>query len=91
MEGICLYPVIDRPDWDNYRHWHHCGLWDMRRGRDGSLVRVLNVDYAAELRRRSRTRSLRYRLLTASLHHAVPPTCLAVTKLHWHGVASRDA
>jgi beta-glucosidase/6-phospho-beta-glucosidase/beta-galactosidase len=51
VEGICLYPVIDRPDWDNEKHWHHCGLWDMHRGRDGSLVRVLNVDYAEEFRR----------------------------------------
>lgn len=26
--GICLYPIIDRPDWDNPMHWHHSGLWD---------------------------------------------------------------
>jgi len=51
IEGICLYPVIDRPDWENYNHWHHCGLWDVRRARDGSLTRVLNPDYAVELRR----------------------------------------
>ncbi len=51
VEGICLYPIIDRPDWDNDEHWHHCGLWDMHRNRDGFLVRVLNMDYAAELQR----------------------------------------
>jgi len=26
--GICLYPIIDRPDWDHLHHWHHSGLWD---------------------------------------------------------------
>ncbi|MDB5121750.1 MAG: amine oxidase [Sphingobacteriales bacterium] len=26
--GVCLYPIIDRPDWDNPTHWHHSGLWD---------------------------------------------------------------
>jgi len=26
--GICLYPIIDRPDWDDLTNWHHSGLWD---------------------------------------------------------------
>jgi len=26
--GVCLYPIIDRPDWDNPDYWHHSGLWD---------------------------------------------------------------
>lgn len=26
--GVCLYPIIDRPDWDHLHHWHHSGLWD---------------------------------------------------------------
>src|SRR6478735_4771836 len=25
--GICIYPIIDRPDWDNLVTWHHSGLW----------------------------------------------------------------
>ena len=29
MWGICLYPIIDRPDWDNLNDWHHSGLWDI--------------------------------------------------------------
>ena len=29
LEGICLYPIIDRPDWDHIeRPWHRSGLWD---------------------------------------------------------------
>ncbi|GLU54859.1 amine oxidase [Dyadobacter frigoris] len=27
--GICIYPIIDRPNWDHPDKWHHSGLWDM--------------------------------------------------------------
>lgn len=27
--GICIYPVIDRPDWDNLASYSNCGLWDL--------------------------------------------------------------
>lgn len=26
--GVCLYPIIDRPDWDHLDQWHQSGLWD---------------------------------------------------------------
>lgn len=26
--GVCMYPVIDRPDWDHTEIWHHSGIWD---------------------------------------------------------------
>ncbi|GAB3563286.1 hypothetical protein GCM10027578_06700 [Spirosoma luteolum] len=26
--GACLYPIIDRPDWDHLTPWHRSGLWD---------------------------------------------------------------
>ena len=29
IEGICIYPAIDRPDWENELHWHHSGIWDV--------------------------------------------------------------
>ena len=50
MEGITIYPIIDRPDWDNLEHWHNSGLWDLVRDEQGNLRRVLNEDYAAALR-----------------------------------------
>ncbi len=28
LQGVCLYPIIDRPDWDHPQVWHHSGLWD---------------------------------------------------------------
>jgi len=29
IEGICLYPIVDRPDWEEPNHWHRSGLWDI--------------------------------------------------------------
>ena len=29
IDGICIYPAIDRPDWENEHHWHHSGVWDI--------------------------------------------------------------
>lgn len=54
VEGVCLYPIIDRYDWENPNHWHHSGLWDLVPDADGQLRRVLASDYAAELRRSMR-------------------------------------
>ena len=47
LTGICLYPIIDRPDWDHLHIWHHAGLWDA----DGEnpLERRLCVPYAKAL------------------------------------------
>ena len=50
MEGITLYPIIDRPDWDDISHWHNSGLWDLVPDEQGVLQRVLYEDYAAVLR-----------------------------------------
>ena len=49
VEGICLYPIIDRFEWENPSHWHNSGLWDFERDGEGNFVRVLNAEYAAEL------------------------------------------
>lgn len=50
MEGITVYPIIDRPDWDDTGHWHNSGLWDLVPDEQGQLRRVLNEEYAAVLR-----------------------------------------
>jgi len=49
VEGVCLYPIIDRFEWDNPSHWHNSGLWDLARDEQGHLRRALNEEYAAEL------------------------------------------
>ncbi len=30
--GVCLYPIVDRPDWNDTTDWHRCGLWDAAPG-----------------------------------------------------------
>ena len=49
LEGVCLYPILDRFDWDNRAHWHNCGLWDMQMNASGYYDRVLNLIYARAL------------------------------------------
>lgn len=29
LYGCCIYPIIDRPDWDLPHVWHRSGLWDI--------------------------------------------------------------
>lgn len=28
LEGVCIYPIIDRPDWNDLTYWHQSGVWD---------------------------------------------------------------
>jgi beta-glucosidase/6-phospho-beta-glucosidase/beta-galactosidase len=49
VEGICLYPIVDRTDWENVHHWHNSGLWDVAPDAAGRLQRVINDDYRAAL------------------------------------------
>lgn len=53
--GVCLYPIIDRPDWDHLTPWHRSGLWDAELAADGTVLqdpprRILNQPYADALR-----------------------------------------
>jgi hypothetical protein len=50
IEGMCLYPIVDRFEWNNKSHWHNSGLWDYHITDDGLLNRVLNEEYAIALR-----------------------------------------
>jgi hypothetical protein len=47
--GVCLYPIIDRPDWDDLTNWHHSGLWDDDIDTAGTSNRILNGPYAGAL------------------------------------------
>ncbi|SDB63106.1 Beta-glucosidase/6-phospho-beta-glucosidase/beta-galactosidase [Flavobacteriaceae bacterium MAR_2010_188] len=29
LRGICIYPVVDRPDWDDLTDYSKCGIWDL--------------------------------------------------------------
>jgi beta-glucosidase/6-phospho-beta-glucosidase/beta-galactosidase len=51
IEAVCLYPIVDRFEWEDPTHWHNSGLWDFAPDADGTLHRVLNEEYAAEFKR----------------------------------------
>lgn len=40
--GTCIYPIIDRPDWDFPGIWHKSGIWDIFD--PTTLERVVNVE-----------------------------------------------
>ncbi|MGN6369832.1 MAG: beta-glucosidase [Phycisphaerae bacterium] len=54
VEGVCLYPIIDRPDWEEPSHWHNSGLWDLRETAGGGLERVACEEYVEALCRSQR-------------------------------------
>ena len=55
LEGICLYPAIDRHGWDDVSHWHHSGLWEVEVPRYGAAQgiykRFVCQPYAEQLQR----------------------------------------
>lgn len=40
--GMCIYPVTDRPDWDNLTSYSNCGIWDL----DENKNRILHDETA---------------------------------------------
>jgi hypothetical protein len=75
IEGVCLYPIIDRPDWDNTEQWQRSGLWDLEPTASGMLARKLNASYAAALHEVQRSQYRPLAALTAAAP-ALPPQAL---------------
>lgn len=49
LQGICLYPITNAPDWDTDQCVAY-GLWDLERRANGDLARILNQPTATALR-----------------------------------------
>lgn len=64
--GICIYPIIDRPDWDNLSFWHHSGLWDSEELDGQREYRILNQSYATALQ------AARYKIEWAQGRYVMP-------------------
>jgi beta-glucosidase/6-phospho-beta-glucosidase/beta-galactosidase len=45
LRGICLYPIVDRPDWDNLSFIHESGLFDLNRQPDLPFLSSLKKYY----------------------------------------------
>ena len=50
LQGICLYPIVTSPDWNDPTAFFEGGLWDVVPQPDGTLARELVPDVAAALR-----------------------------------------
>ena len=48
--GLCLYPLVDRIDWEDAEHWHCSGLWSVAPAAHATPGRrLLHVEYADAL------------------------------------------
>jgi hypothetical protein len=47
--GVCIYPIIDRPDWDHLTPWHNAGLWDVELKDGEPPARLLYKPFAQAL------------------------------------------
>ena len=50
LQGVCLYPIVTSPDWEDPTAFFDGGLFDLSPQRDGRLRRVLDLPTAAALR-----------------------------------------
>ncbi len=46
LKGVCIYPVIDRPDWDDLSSYCNCGIWDL----DNEFNRIVFNSYYSQVR-----------------------------------------
>jgi UDP-galactopyranose mutase len=82
IAGICLYPGIDRPDWENPDYWHNSGIWDLVAHPHDRQARVLAPAYAQGLRQAQ--------ALTEHLSdQKAIPTIVVFSHIRWHGVHTR--
>ena len=93
ITGICLYPVIDRPLWEDTTFWTHSGLWDLDRYGPHPYARQLQqpYDYALLLAQRklSHFQSVMPSATEAQMNLKKLPTLLVFSHLRWGFVFQR--
>ena len=88
VQGVCLYPVIDRPDWSDTDHWHRSGLFDVPVA-DGRFKRRLHLGYAKTLRRLQRVLPAPPASSPSSANATVMPHLIVYCHLRWDFVFQR--
>lgn len=87
--GICLYPAIDRHDWENDTYWHHSGLWDLEHTHE-KMYRILPASYAEGLRQAQRLIENFQITTSARITSGVyMPTIIVFCHLRWDFVYQR--
>ena len=82
IAGICLYPGIDRPDWENPDYWHHSGMWDVVVQGEDRQARVMAPAYAQGLRQAQA-------LTDHFSNEAARPTIVVFSHIRWQCVNTR--
>lgn len=75
VEGVCLYPLVDRPDWQQPERWHRSGLWHVDRNEPARPRRV-EPELRDALRRWQQ-------VLPQPLRRPPPRVLVAYTALRW--------
>ncbi len=94
VQGLCLYPALNRPDWECPDDWHPSGLWDVD---PHTFKRSLNRAYAAALTRARRFLSPLIPRAAAHGNHRPSPafetspmdTLIVFSHLRWDFVYQR--
>ena len=90
FHGICVYPIIDRPDWEDAAHWHQSGLWDVDRRGPDPLARVLSQPYGLALTQAQQlTRQLCSTDAPPGREEITMPTLIVFCHLRWDFVYQR--
>ena len=88
IQGVCLYPVIDRPDWSDTDQWHRSGLFDVSIS-DGRFERRLHLGYAKTLRRLQKSLPAPPAPVPHSANTSVMPHLIVYCHLRWNFVYQR--
>ncbi len=87
LQGVCLYPVVDRTDWERPDRWHRSGLWDVpdadRAPPAGpaALARVLHEPLVERLRHWQARLPATHPAPDPDFPHCPPPTGPTMTTL----------
>lgn len=88
--GVCIYPAIDRHDWEDDNFWHHSGLWEVKNAPQ-QMERVLPSSYAEGLRQAQQR--IHHTHLKTNAHAgqigAFMPTIIVFCHLRWEFVYQR--
>lgn len=88
IQGLCLYPALNRPDWEKPEAWHPSGLWDVD---PQTFERTLHRPYALSLGRARRALHPHVLASTLPSAHEAPPmdTLIVFSHLRWDFVYQR--
>ncbi|MEO6363896.1 MAG: glycosyltransferase [Caldimonas sp.] len=101
VDAVCIYPIVDRPDWNDTSDWHRSGLWDAASSPTTLACeplfpafpgRHLDLPYAASVRRAVRGAQPEIGHLRSLFPNHVTtmkPTLLVLSHLRWNFVFQR--